>query len=160
MTPNASVVAFETDGLDSNGEPDIYVRDLDAGSTTLASTADGSAADGGRHPAVDDSARFVVFESDGALVGDDATTEAIDEADTNGTSDVYVRDLLNATTARISVNDKGDQSIGSSTNAAVSSTGRFVAFVSSAVIDDGVGEGNERPCDPPAPDVVGGGGEG
>ena len=34
----------------------------------------------------------------------------------------------------------------------MTSNGRYVAFVSSASIDDGVGEGNEGVCDPPGPD--------
>jgi hypothetical protein len=90
MTPDGGVVAFETLGIDGNGLPDIYVRDLrdpQAPTTTRVSVATPVDASGQR-PSIDDAARFVAFDSTAAtLVVDDPTTPTINEADTNGTAD-------------------------------------------------------------------------
>ena len=47
-------------------------------------------------------------------------------------SDVFVRDLLNGTTARVSIGAGGVQGNGSSTEASISDDGRYVAFTSTA----------------------------
>ena len=54
--------------------------------------------------------------------------------DTNGASDVFVRDLANGTTARVSTSSSGAQGNGSSGDAAsdISADGRFVSFSSAA----------------------------
>ena len=62
--------------------------------------------------------------------------------DTNGVPDVFVRDLSDNTTVRVSVDDFGNQSNGLSGGPGISADGRFVAFASFAsnfVPDDGNG---------------------
>ncbi|MFJ6383988.1 TolB family protein [Kitasatospora sp. NPDC092039] len=80
---------------------------------TGASQADGLSADG----------RFAVF-----------TSEAADlvPGDTNGTSDVFVRDLWTGRTERVDTGPDGAQADGASYQAAISGDGRYVAFSSTA----------------------------
>ncbi len=62
--------------------------------------------------------------------------------DTNGEPDVFVRNLTENTTQRVSVDDFGNQSNGLSAGPGISADGRFVAFASFAsnfVPDDGNG---------------------
>ena len=112
---------------DTNSLPDVFVRDLVAGTTTLVSvnsagTCGGSSLSDG--PVLSADGRFVAFSSDASdLVA----------GDTNGKVDVFLRDLLAGTTALVSVNGAGTGSgNGVSDSPVLSTDGRFVAFDSSA----------------------------
>ena len=110
---------------DVNPGTDVYVYDLDAGTTTLASVAsDGSPAGGiSTSAAISADGRFVAFLSQGTnLVA----------GDTNSKADVFVRDTVAGTTVRASVSTGGGQITDREvvSNAAISDDGRFVAFVS------------------------------
>ncbi|HWS99469.1 MAG TPA: Calx-beta domain-containing protein [Pyrinomonadaceae bacterium] len=84
----------------------------------------GTGAGASINPVVTPNGRYVVFES---LSGDLAP------GDTNGKSDVFLRDLQTGTTALVSANSAGTASgNGDSNSAAVSADGRYVAFVSTA----------------------------
>ncbi|MER6366303.1 hypothetical protein [Kitasatospora sp. NPDC001527] len=67
--------------------------------------------------------RYAVFTSDAANLV---------PGDTNGSSDVFVRDLVTGRTERVSVADDGGQATGSSSGRAISADGRYVAFASDA----------------------------
>ena len=87
----------------STTSTDVYLRDRKSGSTTLVSaTAAGAGGDGvSDSPAVSDDGTLVAFRSDAAdLVS----------GDTNGRSDVFLRDMENQTTIRLSagLTDDGD----------------------------------------------------
>jgi len=112
---------------DSNGVRDVFVRDLVTGATTRVSVSSSGAQSNGAssNAQISGNGRFVVFSSQASnLVADD----------TNGASDVFVRDLANGTTARVSVSSSGAQGNGSSGDAAsdISADGRFVSFSSAA----------------------------
>ena len=112
---------------DTNGTLDVFVRDLQAGRTTLVSvnrTGTDSGNGGASESAISADGRFVVFQSRASdLVAND----------TNGTSDVFVRDLQTATTSLVSVNHTGTGSGNTGSILPVfSSDGRFVAFRSAA----------------------------
>jgi Tol biopolymer transport system component len=123
---------------DSNGAVDVFVRDLDAGVTQLASlnaagSDSGNAASGTSSISAD--GRFVAFQSDASdLVGGDG----------NGATDVFVRDLQAGVTYLASGNLAGTGSgNGVSQLPALSADGSRVAFVSAAtdlVAADGNGE--------------------
>ena len=67
--------------------------------------------------------RFVVFQSDASdLVA----------GDTNGATDVFVRDMVSGTTELISVSTNGSCGNGSSHDPVMTPDGRYVAFISSA----------------------------
>ncbi len=112
---------------DANGLTDLFVRDLETGSTRLVSvnaagTASGNG--GSTRAVVSGNGRFVAFQS---------SASNLVSGDTNGVQDVFVRDLMLNTTTLVSVNSAGTASGNTSSSAPVlSDDGRFVAFQSSA----------------------------
>lgn len=110
---------------DTNGKPDIFVRDVQAGTTVRASVGPGGVeSDGGsRYPSISADGRTVAFESQGTnLVA----------SDTNGVRDVFVHDLQTGATVRASESAGGQAGDGDSLDASISPDGRFVAFESVA----------------------------
>jgi hypothetical protein len=102
-------VFFSTDerltGVDRDSATDIYVRDLDANTTTLVSVGDASCAASDCGEANED-----VSAVSGGVVDDGAkvffaSEEPLSAADGDATVDVYVRDLGAATTELVSIAD-------------------------------------------------------
>lgn len=69
---------------------------------------------------------------DGRLVAFESAADNLVTGDTNGHSDIFVRDLLTGKTERVSIGSNGAQANGASRLPAISSDGRFVAFASLA----------------------------
>jgi Tol biopolymer transport system component len=111
------------DGVTTPGG--IFLRDRVAGTTTLASvTLSGMATSATTvDPWLSEDGRYVVFES--------LATDLV-VGDTNNKRDIFARDLLGSSTARISVSSTGVQANGASTDAHISPDGRFVAFATEA----------------------------
>src|SRR4029450_9604516 len=80
---------------DTNQGPDVFVRDLVAGTTSVMSVGrDGQPADtsgGGGRPDISADGRFVAFATGSPLVA----------ADTNGLFDIYLRDRSRGPTTRV-----------------------------------------------------------
>jgi Tol biopolymer transport system component len=74
-------------------------------------------------PTISTNGRFVAFVS--------AASNLV-AVDTNGSADVFVRDRYVGTTSRVSLSSTGGQADNGSFDAAVSATGRYVVFASSA----------------------------
>jgi Tol biopolymer transport system component len=97
--------------------------------TRISVSSSGAQANGNNAAAaISSDGRWVAFQSD--------ATNLV-PGDTNGRTDIFVRDRTAGTTARISVATSGAQAIGdsftgNSTDPAISGDGRFVAFVSDA----------------------------
>lgn len=110
---------------DTNSELDVFIRDRQAGTTTRVSVDNAGGQSNGWSSAVAISAnaRYVAFHS---------LASNLVPGDTNGTWDVFVRDLQTGTTARLSVGTGGAQSNGESYLGAMSADGRYVAFSSLA----------------------------
>ena len=73
------------------------------------------------------------ISSDGRFVAFDSSATNLVANDTNGVSDVFVRDLQGGTIERVSVGPEGVQAEnGVSLGATISADGRYVAFVSGA----------------------------
>jgi Tol biopolymer transport system component len=110
---------------DTNGLPDVFLRDRVGAETRRVSVGPGGRqADGpsGR-PDVPASRRVVVFESEASnLVA----------GDTNEASDVFVRNLRTGLTRRVSTGPGGRQGDAASGLPAISADGRFLAFTSFA----------------------------
>lgn len=108
-------------GGDTNGRADIFVRDLTAGTTTLASVAsDGTQAnDHSEYPGISGDGRYVVFDS--------WASNLVSE-DTNGAQDTFVHDRTTGVTTRVSVTSDGTQANGLSRYPTISTDGRYVAF--------------------------------
>ena len=108
---------------DTNSAADIFLRDRLAGSTVRisVSSAGDQANQASHNPDISADGRIVVFDSLASnLVADD----------TNGTWDVFVRDMNTNQTRRVSVSGAGVEGNGESTAPAISAGGRFVAFTS------------------------------
>ena len=125
VAANGRFVAFESNATNLPGDgSQIYVRDLDAGKTTLASrTSAGDPAEGGPSfdPAISANGRFVAFESNATnLPG------ALDVSN----SQIYVRDLEQGRTRLVTRTSGGDAIVGNSDDPSISGSGRFVLFES------------------------------
>ena len=110
---------------DTNRETDIFVRDTLTNTTTGVSVD--SAGKPGNLQSLDPS-----ISADGRFVAFYSSASNIVPGDTNGRSDIFVRDTLTNTTTRVSVDSAGNQGNSGSTEPSISADGRFVAFYSSA----------------------------
>ncbi len=108
---------------DTNGSPDVFLHDLETGATSRVSL-DSNGVQGNNWSyarGLSRDARFVAFDSHATnLVA----------GDTNGASDVFVRDLSTGVTTRVSVATSGAQANAGAGYAAISADGRYVAFES------------------------------
>ncbi len=119
--------------LDSNGLGDVFVRDLQAGATTLVSSANGGSNgnSGVEGVAISGDGRFVAFTS---------FASNLVSGDGNNFEDVFVADLGSGTIERVSVDSSGNEGDQRSVWPSISDDGRFVTFVSLAdnlVANDG-----------------------
>ena len=110
---------------DSNGQGDLFVRDLDLGTTNRINVSStGTQANGESYvPSISADGRFVVFVSE---------ADNLVANDTNGTSDIFMHDLVTGATTLVSVSSSEVQADSSSNSPVISANGRFVAFASSA----------------------------
>lgn len=136
ITPDALIVVYQSAasnlvGGDINGKSDIFIRDRrinnasTPGSTVLVSVDkdDWSSNDNSTDPVVSDDGNNVAFASAASdLVG----------GDTNGKTDIFVRDLKNSDTKLVSVDAAGGDANGHSYNPSISADGRYIAFESDA----------------------------
>lgn len=142
ISDDGRYVAFESSvrlvSGDTNPWTDIYLRDFAAGTTTLLSMAPGGAQ-------ASSSSSAPSIAGDGSAVAFSSHAKNLVADDTNGTIDVFVRDLTTATTTRASVSSTGAQALsGSFTRScncashALSRDGRYVVFYSfgSNLVDD------------------------
>ncbi|MFN0007752.1 MAG: TolB family protein [Planctomycetota bacterium] len=130
LSADSSVVAFESSATnlvaaDANGVQDVFVYDRAAATTSLASVDSAEAAANGAsaRPSVSSDGRYVAFDS---------VATNLAAGDTNGVSDVFVRDRQAGTTARVSVDSLAGEADGASFRPSISSDGRYVAFDSVA----------------------------
>lgn len=100
--------------LDPTGTSGLFVKDTVTGATTRIAS--------GRGPSFSASGDSLAFH----------TSEALVTSDTNGTADVYVRNLTTGSTVLASSDEAGNEGNASSDGASLSANGRFVAFHSSA----------------------------
>jgi Tol biopolymer transport system component len=116
---------------------DIYVHDLDSGTTTCVSLAsDGSEGnDDSREPSISGDGRYVAFHS---------KTDNLVAGDINEREDVFIHDRLTGETKRVSVASDGTPGNDYSKYPAISGDGRYVAFESNAD-NRVVGDTNEVP---------------
>lgn len=106
---------------DTNGWLDIFRHDRVTGETVRVNIPNAGGQSGyyAEHPSISGDGRFVAFES--------YASDLVD-GDTNGTSDIYVRDMATGETRRVSVSGSGGQGNGESHMPSVSDSGRYVAF--------------------------------
>jgi len=130
ISADGSFIAYEStaDNLvagDTNGQADIFVTDRVTGATERASVSSAGVQGNifSREADLSADGRFVAFHSG-------ATT--LVAGDTNGSTDIFVRDRQTGTTTRMSLSTGGAQGDSTSQLPAVSGDGKLVAWESSA----------------------------
>lgn len=116
---------------DTNATSDVFVYDRQMNTHVRVSVStDGDQANGASFaPKITPDGRYVVFASRASnLVSDD----------TNDTCDIFVRDLVAATTVRASTSWDDSEGNGCSWSPSISASGRFVGFVTSATNLNGI----------------------
>lgn len=113
---------------DTNGQSDVFLKDLATGITTRVSTTSaGAQATGGAsdQSSISGNGRYVVFRS--------AATNLV-AGDTNGLQDLFRKDLVTGLVERVNTDSIGNQASGGGvTNPwGLSDDGRFIAFESTA----------------------------
>jgi Tol biopolymer transport system component len=110
---------------DTNLVDDIFLRDLANATTVRASVSStGAQSDGdSRLAALSSDGHYLVFESDASNLV---------TGDTNGVTDIFVRDTVANTTTRIPRGTDGGNPNGASTRPSISADGRFITFQSDA----------------------------
>lgn len=131
VSGNGQFVLFRSSStdilFDSNGTtPDIYIYDRASYRTSRVNVAsDGTQAN------MEDGSSGYGLSDDGFIVAFASVATNLVAGDTNGRSDIFIRDRPNNTTIRI-MGLAGAQPNGSSYNPSVSGNGRYVAFRSDA----------------------------
>lgn len=110
---------------DGNKAYDVFVRDMLQNTTTrvsIGSSGDEANGDSGR----------ATISADGRYVAFSSTASNLVADDTNDAADIFVHDLIQRSTVRVSVDSEGMQSNGNSFDPVLSANGAIVAFVSNA----------------------------
>ena len=109
---------------DTNGVTDVFVRDVVTKAVDRVSVPMAGGQSNGQSalPAISADGRYVAFHS---------TATNLVAADSNGTSDVFVRDRQSGSIERASVASDGTQGTGIYVRASISADGRYVAFTAS-----------------------------
>lgn len=130
ISASGRFVAFESKASnlvanDTNGSPDVFVHDRRTGRTSRVSVGPGGAegAASSRGPAISADGRYVAFES---------IAHNLVAADTNARFDIFVRDREKRRTTLVSRHSNGEQGNGTSRQADISGSGRWLAFSSEA----------------------------
>lgn len=110
---------------DTNGQWDVFVRDMFMGVTTRVSVA----ADGSQ---LSSSSNECSISDDGRYVAFSATATNVVAGDANNAPDIFRRDLVTGTNELVSVSTDGTQATGESYRPRINSDGSFVAFLSYA----------------------------
>lgn len=129
LSADGTMVAFDAlDDLgegETNGDRQVYVKDLDSGELTMASTGDdGSTGAGDSHNPW--------LSADGTRVAYSSNADARSEGDTDSQQDVYVKDLVTGDLVLASTADDGTNSNFGSFGGSLSADGTAVAFDSYA----------------------------
>jgi Tol biopolymer transport system component len=141
ISADGRYVAFESlatnlVSADTNTKSDVFVHDRETGQTVRVSVSS-AGAEAGDHsflPAISGSGRFVAFQSD----ADDLVP-----GDLNTQIDIFVHDLFDGSTERVSVDSLGNEADGESFAPEISGDGDLLAFRSAAtnlVAGDGNGK--------------------
>jgi Tol biopolymer transport system component len=135
VSANGRYVVFSSTGAnlgnggDTNGIPDIFLKDLQTGALTRISTTSGGSQavsdswSGSVDPVVSANGRYVAFQSHATnLVG----------SDTNNNPDIFLKDVQTGALTRVSTSGTGAQANSESFGASISADGHLVAFTSYA----------------------------
>jgi hypothetical protein len=123
FTSNASnLVAGDT----NSGYRDIFVKDIQTGTTTRVNTS----STGAESFNIENKSPTASISNDGRYVVFNSSSSTLVTGDTNTVDDVFLRDLTTGTTTRISTSTSGAQLDLQSYRMNISGDGRFVSFIS------------------------------
>ncbi len=132
LSPDGRFVVFTSaandlvPGGNSVSALNVFLRDRTGGATMLVSgnlSGNGGGNGNSMSGQASTNGQFVVFQSDASnLVPND----------TNGVTDIFVRDLVAGTTTSVSVSTNGGPANGASTDPVMTPDGRYVVFISQA----------------------------
>jgi Tol biopolymer transport system component len=127
-TANNLVLGTATNSVPGlpTGRLNVFLRDRSTLQTTLVSVNSAGTAGGNGDSiptGISTNGRYALFES---------SASDLISSDTNGVTDVFIRDLANNTTVLVSVNTNGEPANGVCRGSTLTPDGRFVAFVSAA----------------------------
>ena len=117
ISDSGRFVAFASSLYDDNGEFDVYVRDLKTNRLRRVSLGKVKTTQRSINGKISGNGRFVVFES---------AERTFVPGDTNGVTDVFVRDLVTGTMERASIGMFGNQLTSNSSDPDISADGRFI----------------------------------
>ncbi len=131
ISADGRFVAFYSDASnlvpgDTNSSGDIFVRDTLTNTTTRVSVDSAGNQQYGSRSFFN----FPSISADGRFVAFDSSASNLVPGDTNGYTDIFVRDRLTNTTTRVSFDSAGNQGNSVSQTPSISPDGRFVAFES------------------------------
>ena len=126
ISADGRYVVFESQSTnlvpeDTNGNIDIFVRDIQAGITTRVSV-NSSGLQGNSYseePSISADGRYVVFYS---------AASNLMSSDTNGATDIFMHDMQTGVTTRVSVASNGAQANNGSSSPSISADGQYIAF--------------------------------
>ena len=113
FSPDGTKVVFDTGAAnlvpgDTNGTQDVFVKDLVSGSLTRINTTAAGAQTSGSQTGE------ALFSPDGTKLAFNTNASDLGPADTNGVTDVYVKDLLTGAVTRVSTDSAGAEADGQS----------------------------------------------
>lgn len=111
---------------DTNASRDIFVHDRQQDTVTRVSLADSTSEEG------NGSSASAFISGDGKFVAFISGASNLVPNDTNGNVDIFVRNIAQEKTVRISVGSQGDEADADSFNPRLSADGRYVVFQSPA----------------------------
>ena len=140
LTPDGQFVAFRsqatnlTTTADSNGDYDVFVRDLSTGTTSLVSVNAAGTAAGNAASERFDTSDLIDITPDGRMVAFvSSASDLTTIPDSNLSDDVFVRNLTSGTTTLITQNTAGSAAgNGGSFDSAITPDGHFLAFDSTS----------------------------
>jgi len=130
ISADGRYVAFQSDASnlvagDTNASSDVFLRDRQLGLTQRMSV-DSSGTEG------NGDSGLAQISADGRYVAFYSRASNLVAGDTNGQSDLFLRDTTAGTTTRLSVGPGGAQSNGYADGPSISADGRYVTFASPA----------------------------
>ena len=107
---------------DNNGQSDIFLYEVSSRTTSRVSLGTGGVE-------ADLSSFAPTISADGSLIGFESGATNLVNGDTNGNSDLFVRQRVNGTNERISLDGNGQQLVGGLSRQLDVTNGRFCVFV-------------------------------
>jgi len=129
FSPNGAKVAFSGQGWlvdgDANNAIDVFIKTLDTGVTTIASTTAAGVQGNG-------TSDTPIFSPDGSRLMFRSDASNLVAGDTNGVGDIFIKDLLTGAVTRVSTAAGGEQGNGGAYLATFSPDGTKIVFYSGA----------------------------